>query len=158
MRSNNIADTAFTYPTEICINVANPVATDYVTGGVFEIKDSSGVIVSTNANGELDLSTITAGIYDITYSFTNCSSAVKQIEVKPVADATFNYPDSGNNVANAFCNINTITPNRNDGTFTITNGGVIDTDSGVVDLENSGLGLDDTGLFKRWCTGLLQDL
>jgi len=141
-----LVDASFDYPNQLCIDGNNPMPSNIATsGGTFTVDNGATI----NANtGELDLSSATAGtVYSVTYSVGgNCSnSAVRQIEILPIDDASFSY------AVNQFCNddVNPLPDSitTSGGAFSINNGGVIDAGTGEIDVSASSLGNDDTGVF-----------
>ncbi len=74
---SGLADASFSYPTSACPNGINPSAIVLgLSGGVFSVAPSGNV---NPATGELDLNSVSPGVYTITYSLNDiCQSSSQQ--------------------------------------------------------------------------------
>lgn len=151
-------NTAFTYNgSSFCIADGNisPNTTPITTGGTYTINNG-GIINPTT--GEIDVSATTTGdgTYEVTYEtpLTNtCSNfSTYTVTITNQDNTSFGYDSGISTSPSQFC-VSYITatptpaPAASGGTWTITNGGIIDS-NGNIDLVASGLGTDLSGNFN----------
>ncbi len=124
--------------TPYCATGTATVTQTGVAGGTY--SSTSGLVIS-SSTGAINLATSTAGTYTVTYTFTNgtCSNTTTTnvtINALPVAGIV--YP------GNPYCASGTATVTQtgvSGGTYTSTNGLVIDAGTGTVNLVSSTAGV-----------------
>ncbi len=133
-------DAGFSYSTNtICLGGSNETPTVNTSGGTFTVAQSGLTINS--ATGEINMSSSSAGIYDVTYTTNGTCPATETqtITITSSPDASFVYPNT------TYCqNDGTISPDFSGGgsagTFSSTQGLSI-TGSGNIDLTSSSDGV-----------------
>lgn len=134
---NPLDDASFDYASSVfCINESDPVPTSIATsGGTF--FGSTGAIVNTG-NGEIDIANSTMGtVLEVTYLTNGACPSVDTFTflIEEAPNPSFTYAQT------AYCN-NEINPLPNSitttgGTFTASNGLVINSSTGEIDLTAS---------------------
>ncbi|RSK39852.1 choice-of-anchor J domain-containing protein [Mangrovimonas spongiae] len=142
--------TAFTYEASYCANSENPTPTlseGFTTGGTF----SSATVTVDATTGEIDLSTATTGMHDITYTFdgdaatcTEAGSYTTSLEIVEVITPTLTFTYNGS----PYCNLDTnqipslAAGFTTGGTFSSTTV-TVDATTGEVDLASATSGSHD---------------
>ncbi len=133
----SLDDVTFTYgATSFCKTDGDPLPTvSGVPGGVF--SSSSVNLVVNSSNGIIDIGASAAGSYTITYTTSgNCANAgVHNITINDIDDGAFTYAvsDFCPNQVNPIPTITGLTG----GSFSSTNGLVVDSSTGEIDVSAS---------------------
>jgi hypothetical protein len=138
----NTPSPAFNYAlTDYCLGSANPTPTVSTLGGVF-LSTPPGLVFVSNATGQINLATSTAGAYTISYitSGTCPDTATASITINDTIPATFNYAST------SLCtNYPNVTPTivNPGGTFTSAPAGLVfvSATTGEIDLTASAPGV-----------------